>query len=138
MRKEYNKSLLIFCAFVYLAVEITCFPVIDLRTNTILRGDYLICMAASVAGILLINAIFKRFGKIVSPLAIIGRNAMSLYVWHFILLTVSTPVFRDVMGISYPNYTVICNVAFLSLVMPFIVYLSKRKCSNYFKTLVSR
>lgn len=125
-RGEQSKQLLLFCAVVFVAIEVTSYPFIDMRTNTVGRGEYLVCIPTAIAGILLINALFKRVdGRLTKPLAWIGQNAMPFYVWHFIVLTVSTPIIRDVLGISYPNWQVVCNVAVLCMVMPGIAYAQK-------------
>lgn len=92
----------------------------DFRSNGIETSNYLFCMVASLGGILTINNASKRFKCIGNWLVYIGKNSMTYYVAHWVVLGLSSILFRNMVGLS-DGYTlfvayVLANVTLLPLI----------------------
>lgn len=115
-----NKSLVGLCAMVYLAALLTCLPIVDMRTNTAGRGEYLLWFPASLSGIILFNYVTSRLHRDVKILTYVGRHAMDFYVWHGLILTVATPVLYYIFGIDGLTQVAI-NVLLIATCIPAVI-----------------
>lgn len=85
---QYNKFIFIISGIGYILLYIYIPSIVDMRSNSLLCGNYIIWIISSMLGIIFINNIFKRFTFLnLLPLSSIGRNSMSYYATHWIVLT---------------------------------------------------
>ena len=81
---QYDRRVFVVALVSFLAIKIFCLSTVDIHGNELTQGHYLLWWIASLSGIVVINNIFKflnfRF------LAVIGRNSMEYYVWHWIIM----------------------------------------------------
>lgn len=117
-----DKHLVGLCMMWYVALLLTTLPIVDMRSNTPLRGDYLLWFPASLSGIMLFNFLFSQLRRDLKVLKYVGRHAMDFYVWHGLLLTLSTPVWHYILHID-GTAQVVANVVIISLCIPIIIRL---------------
>ena len=123
---QYNNILFVVSIFGYMLAIWCGWNYIDMRTNVALRGYYLLWIPTALAGIILINNIFKRIGGN-AFLAYVGRNAISFYVMHWILLTVAK-MFSDMLMVTDKYHVLLLMLLFEILMLPIsVVVLSTTK-----------
>ncbi len=90
--KTENKQLQLLCIVVYVLLSVVSKPIVDIRTNVLSEGYYLLWPIWSVAGIVTINTVFlslQRFANIgISLLRLAGKHSMYIYVIHWPILLV--------------------------------------------------
>lgn len=115
-----DKYLVGLCSMVYFALLLTILPIVDMRTNTSLRGEYLLWFPASLSGILLFNYALSQLHREIKILKYVGVHAMDFYVWHGLILTVSTPVLHYILRIDdFAQVSV--NVLLIAICIPAII-----------------
>lgn len=74
------------CIVVYMCLSIVSKPIVDIRTNSLSEGYYLLWPIWSLAGIVTINTLFQYFHKTlkisVPFLSYIGKHSLIIYVIH--------------------------------------------------------
>lgn len=107
---------------------------VDMRSNALLYGNYVVWYIYSIAAIISINNIFKylRIPILTKVFTYIGENSMIFYVLHWIIMTI-------VMIVS-----LICNcrgdfayIAILAniIILPLMTYVVKRSNNKYVRLL---
>lgn len=86
---QYNKYIFILSLIIYIGI-IICIPTfVDFRSNTFSKGNYCAWMLSSLAGIITFNNIFKYTSLQLDLLNSIGKDSMSYYVTHWIILGIT-------------------------------------------------
>ena len=123
---QYNNRLVWMSLFGYILAILYGWNYIDMRTNIAQRGNYLLWIPTALAGIILVNTIVKRIGEN-AFLSYIGKNAISFYVMHWIIL-ITAKIFSDLLMISDKYYVLLLMVLFEILILPIsVVVLSSTK-----------
>lgn len=90
---QYKKIYLIIGLLFYL-IYVFYFPsYFDFRSNIIKPSFYILCIVSCLGGIIVYNNIFKRLPNF-KILEYIGRNSMSYYVLHWIVLGIMSILFK--------------------------------------------
>lgn len=123
---QYNNKLFLASIFGYILAILCGWNYIDMRTNIAQRGYYLLWIPTALAGIILINNIFKRIGGN-AFLAYIGKNAIIFYVLHWIIL-ITAKIFSDLLMVSDKHHVLLLMVLFEIIILPIsVVVLSSNK-----------
>ena len=92
-----NKHFQLTCILIYLILSIFSKPIVDIRTNSLLDGYYLLWPIWSAAGIITLNTLFENLHKISNAsicsctLEWVGKHSMTIYVVHWPIIMI---VFR--------------------------------------------
>ena len=112
----------VFYGFVVLANSvgwIEDFPRLYMHANKMISGSYLLFYPMSLAGIIMINGIFKYLCKFIKfrILDYIGVNAMNFYVTHWILFVFVIFVVKKFFNIDSPAliFTILLGASILLL-----------------------
>ena len=102
-------------------------PLLYTHANKMTRGNYLLYLPWALACVVFTNNFFRyteRFFRY-RILDFIGTNALTIYVWHWVLFTVVIFLTKDVFGIESARiHWVILAVSALTF-LPLICYISK-------------
>ncbi|WP_374047171.1 acyltransferase family protein [uncultured Bacteroides sp.] len=80
------KPIIAVCSLIlYITLVVYNPSYVDMRSNSIIIGNYIVWLIGSITGIISINNIFTRI-KYSNILLYIGRNSMSYYTMHWIIL----------------------------------------------------
>lgn len=121
--KQYNKIVLIL-GFLFYIVYVFIYPsYFDFRSNSVAPSYYILCILSCLGGIIVFNNIFKKLPEC-KFLSYIGKNSMSYYVLHWIVLGIASIIFKSIMNIS-ANYVlfwlyIFANLLFLPILDIFI------------------
>lgn len=87
---DYEKStkVIVICALAYVLFIATEVPFVKMRNNELAQGSYAMWLFFSVCGCVATNATFKRIPYNFPILSWIGRNAMPIYVTHWLVISV--------------------------------------------------
>lgn len=97
--KESNRVIFFLSALFYTFVIIACFmewisdfPYLYMHANKMHKGNYLLFFPTALAGIIIINNLFRILCKYIKfrVLEYIGKNSMTFYTTHWILLVIIT------------------------------------------------
>lgn len=102
-------------------------PHLYTHANRMIRGNYLLYLPWALACVIFTNNFFRytqRFFKF-RILDYIGTNALTIYVWHWILFTVVTFFTKEVLGIESASMQWILLVVSALVFLPLICYISK-------------
>lgn len=132
----YSSKMLVFSIMIYVS-SVAFFPqMVDLRTCTLVYGNYFLWMLVSIAACVTLNNIVKYIEPYLPSFMIkVGKNSMNYYVAHWLVLSytsiIISKITEDSLGWKYfylQFFTVI-------LILPFISY-----CQNtqYGRKLLGR
>ncbi len=116
------------CAMIYVICCFLGFPMVDMMYNTSVSGSYLLWMPTALSGIIVFNAICTWVNRYISikPLEIVGKNAMSIYVTHILIVTACTFIVQySELSKCYP-YILWIYFAAYALLLPFICYVTPK------------
>ena len=84
------------CFVVYIMGCIFGFPMVDMLSNELLKGEYCLWIPVALCCIVVFNALCRRLCKLVSikPFEWIGKNAMLIYVPHYLIVCVVVNFFQ--------------------------------------------
>lgn len=97
---QYKNIIFIISIVGYFAIYIFSPSFVDMRSNKLICGNYLIWIIFSIMGIIVINNIFKRV-RLINKFYLdeIGRNSIIYYVLHWIMLIVIS-IILNALGIE--------------------------------------
>ena len=127
MRNKTDKKIvLLVSALLYLSYIILYPSYYDFRSNEIKMEVYPYCIAACIGAIVSVNSLFKRLVFLQKPFVVIGKNSITYYAVHWIVLGVSSLLFQNVMDLN--GYSL-----FIAFVIANIVLLpiSSMLCNRY-------
>lgn len=88
---QYNNYIFAISLLGYILIYYFVPSIVDMRTNKLISGYYLLWIISSLMGIISINNIFKRINAFNNlKLNLIGKSSISYYVSHWIILTISS------------------------------------------------
>lgn len=121
---------LILCA--YWGGWIDRFPFLYMHANRMYYGNFFLFLLMALAGIIMTNNIFKIMTEYIGfrLLEYVGKNAMNIYVTHWILFTVVTFVSRYCFNVNMPLLHVAILLLSSILFLPII--------NNIIKTLKTK
>lgn len=138
--KEKNRRLVLSSIFFFvLVVSAYClewindFPYLYMHANTMYNGNYILFYPTAIAGIIIINNLFRLLCKYVRfrILEYIGVNSMDYYTTHWILFVVVTFIVKFVFNIKDPFMLFIvllcASISILPLIVESIRCLKSRK-----------
>lgn len=119
LRKYVDKKWVIFVSFCLYVVYSIIYPsYFDFRSNNVAIDAYPLCLLSCIGGIIIINAIFKKVKSIQIPFISIGKNSMTYYTAHWVVLGVSSLLFQNIMHlIGYELFVAfsLANIVMLPL-----------------------
>lgn len=92
---QYNKYLFIISVITYIGIIIYIPTFVDFRSNTFTKENYIAWILSSLAGIITFNNIFKYIPVRFKLLNNIGKDSMSYYVTHWIILSITYVLFFE-------------------------------------------
>ena len=96
----YKKSVICVGGILYAAYAIIYPSYFDFRSNAVAVAVYPFCMIACIAGILFVDALFKKGKCLQKPFVIVGKSSMSYYAVHWVVLGVSSLLFQNVLDLK--------------------------------------
>ena len=89
-----NKKIILLCLVVSISIYNMCFSYVDIRSNSLIEGHYLVWTIFSICLIIIHNNIYKKIfeidgvrkNRIVLLVCNIGKHSLILYVTHWPLL----------------------------------------------------
>lgn len=109
-----------------------CQSIIDIRLNSAIKGEYIVTIPYNLAVILFINNIAKFIpSKFLEStrLHLVGRDSMSYYVMHWIIILLCDLVMVEVFNLTSGTYYWWITAVTCLLTLPFInVVLNRRFC----------
>lgn len=95
-----SKYVLVIATLLYI-VYAAWFPsYYDFRSNGITVAAYPYCISACLGGIISLDWIFKQSSFLQKPFVKIGKNSMTYYAAHWIVLAVFSLLFQDMMNMK--------------------------------------
>ena len=96
--KTESKHFIIPAIITYLAFLIFLPSIFDFRTNEPIMGPYFSFAIEAIAGIIFINILIQFICRYIQPkiLCFVGKHAMQLYIWHWIILEIVQIIFKDI------------------------------------------
>lgn len=115
-KKTYNYIAL--C--IYIIVELFLYARLDVHANFVIKGNYFIGAIGAISGIIAFIKSFEKLPKIPTFLCNCGKDSMTLYVTHILILDISNRFFVQIFGLaSYPlffaNFTIVFIVTYFML-----------------------
>ena len=111
----------------YLGIIIYIPTFVDFRSNTFTKGNYIAWILSSLAGIITFNNIFKYIPVRFKLLNNIGKDSMSYYVTHWIILSITYVLFFEFIEQEEKKIWFILYLVFLILLLPLANVLFKTK-----------
>lgn len=98
-----KKNLVIVAAtLIFIFVSVFFRPYVDMRENSLLKGDYLVWPIWSLSGVVLVNFLFFQISRLrINPLrflAPLGKESMSYYVAHWPVILLANLIFGNFGG----------------------------------------
>lgn len=87
-KKQYFIPIAVLSIIVYLSFAIWGITVVDMRGNSLRQGTYVLWFVISTAGCVTFNSIFSYIPYRFKILTWVGKNAMILYVTHWMIIDV--------------------------------------------------
>ena len=109
--------------------SIALFPqFVDVRTNTLQHGNYLLWFCISIASCMAFNSMFKLFQAYLPTfLADIGRDSLIYYVTHWLVISYTAILLEYVFGIK-EGWHMWCVIALTNIIiLPLCARALKRK-----------
>lgn len=124
---QYNRFVVLLSALVYLSCAIFGWVIVDMHWNICSTQNYVLWVPTSLAGIILINFIFKILPFRIGMFEWIGKYSIIFYVAHWLIIEVALLVTRDIFIIT--NLKQIFAILVLSelLFLPLITKLLTNK-----------
>lgn len=115
----YEKSVIFVGALLYAAYAIVYPSYFDFRSNAVAVAVYPFCMIACIAGVVFVDALFKKMKCLQKPFAIVGKNSMTYYASHWVVLGASSLLFQNVLDLK--GYVLFVAFALANVIaLPFL------------------
>lgn len=119
--KEIPRTRIAWVFILFILVSFANLSIVDMRTNAVWKGDYFCYIIGSVCGCLLFCHLFNNIKEHFVLLEYIGRNSMTIYCSHMVLLILVRSFYHD-----EPNQMIV-ELFVLLLFLPIIVQIFKLK-----------
>lgn len=121
--KQYLGGVFLVSILIFVTISIFDFSVVGFKNDTLERGHYFVNKVDSVAGIIIINNIFKYLCKIYKfpILNYIGKNSMYFLILHFPIMTLSLILYS---GREWDSF--ILQILFITIGTMMVIYLANR------------
>lgn len=98
---EYKWWLVLPCAIVYVAGCICGFPIVGMLDNDLEMGNYLLWIPVALCCIVAFDALCRWICQHmrVRPIEWVGKNAMTIYVTHYLICTVISTIFSYLVDV---------------------------------------
>ncbi len=98
---QYDKYTRGICVLLYLATIIFFPQYADVRTNTLIYGNYLLWFCSSLAACMTFNNLFKTVPSyLLNLLSKMGKESLIYYVVHWLVISYSTLILKNVFDIN--------------------------------------
>lgn len=125
-QRQYQSSFFLSSLVVYVVTLLFCYSIVDMRSNELTSGYYLVWVVSSLGGCVTINNLFKIFSLDFLRLYAVGRDSMIYYVWHWIVLIVVSTITTHICGYTNNNGIMWILIVSSVVVLPGINFLYKR------------
>ena len=119
--KQYKKSIWGTALVISILIYFFCNSKILFRDNTLISGNYCLAIIFSISASIAINAIFDIIKYKFYVLTWIGRNAIVLYLTHWLVMS-GLGLYFSVVDIHVFNYPLLLSFFFVVL-SPILVYI---------------
>ena len=134
---QYNWPICITAVIVYTAIYILHPSLVDMFSNILKTGSYLLWFPFAIAGIVIVNAIAKLIPPsaymsiLIRAICSIGRNSMYYYVLHWIILVIVSIVTDIAARGLAPKAYIAVQCAACLVILPVITHvINKHKILN--------
>ena len=116
-----NKVLLLVATSIYVLSLVLYPSAVDMRSNKLLCGDYLVWALSSISSIFLINYLFSIFHYSFRLLTFIGKNSIFFFCTHWVILILLRCGFIY-FGWNYPGkFFLISAIVLCSCLVPYLI-----------------
>jgi len=127
---QFKRPVLIAAIVAFIAIYAVDYPQVDMHLHQVFGGTYLLWLLASLAGIVILNHIAKIRLLEKTRLQVIGKDSMTYYVLHWLVIVCASIVVKRVLPeasceLKIALYTIACAV-FIPLASVFYKRVSKR------------
>ena len=128
LREKVNRGYVIAIATLLYVLYAVWFPsYYDFRSNGIAVEAYPFCIIASVGGIISLDWIFKQVSILQKPFVEIGKNSMTYYAVHWLVLGASSLLFQNILNLA--NYSLFAAFVMANVVtLPYLDKQLNRHC----------
>ena len=126
---QFKRPVLIAAIVTFIAIYAVNNPQVDMHLHQVSSGMYLLWFPASLAGIVILNHIAKIRLLEKTRLQVIGKDSMTYYVLHWLVIVCTLNVIKRVM----PDASCELKIAFCTIscavFLPLAVIIHKRFCT---------
>lgn len=132
---QYKTPIALLSMIIVIAILLIYPSMVDMRSNQLLCGNYLIWCLYSLAAITTINYLSRhlKFELITKPISFIGRNSMIFYVLHWIIMTI---VLIICVIFNTKDLFVYFAIGANVIILPIVSHLLNSVNGGLFKTLL--
>lgn len=116
----HDRFVVIISAVIYIGCAFWGWNLIDMHWNICVSGHYYLWIPTSLAGIILINDIFRNLPNI-RLLEWLGKHSMEIFVTHTLVLEVAISIFKGVMGIRNIEHLALIFIISEILTLPLLI-----------------
>ena len=124
---QYKNILFFISIIMYFVFVVVGVSFVDINSNTLKCGNYLLWPLFAISGIICFDNIFRYidcFFKKWSVLHYIGNNSMTFYVSHWVVLNMGMLIFKNLFEME--KYDVLCcNIVLCIICLPIISKFNK-------------
>ncbi len=126
--ESYHKYILYISIICFLVIEIFNYSLLDFRTNNLTKGNYLLYIICSAAGIVIMFFIAKKINYI-KPLNYIGKNSIIFFVVHWPIIMFTKNMFEILNFNSESIYYIVFSTLSIIILTPLLTELINNKFS---------
>lgn len=124
---QYKKNIRFVCIIIYI-LSVSLFPqFVDLRTNTLISGNYFLWFFIGCASCVAFNNIFKSIENIVPNFMVeIGKDSIIYYTIHWLIISYSTLIFNHFLNVKERWYMFLIILLSNIILLPICATLLKK------------
>lgn len=133
--KQFEKKYFTMSCLIVIAFLVTRFPYVVMRSNKLIYGDYLLWFLYSFCACIVVNNVFKMIKKQNRILLYMGKNAMNIYLTHWIVITVTIEIIHLVYSEIINSLLFVITVLFCICISPLLNGFLNSNKGRFFKTI---
>ena len=127
---QFKRPVLITAIVTFIAIYAVSTPQVDMRLHQVSSGLYLLWFPASLAGIVILNRIAKIRLLEKTRLQVIGKDSMTYYVLHWLVIVCASIVIKRVIPDASCEMKIALFTISCAVFLPLAVFVHKRLKSS--------